>query len=148
MTRTQRFYYQGDVNPEHGGYLANTANAHWDYADVVRIQPCSDAGGPDNCFWIESLTVNLPTTTGERRTILEPCGMSLEDWEALPKGQRVRAMIDACLSYGKYDVNMSEMVRIGAPDPFYSGREGEFKPDRILRGNTSLLRYAREAAHV
>jgi hypothetical protein len=55
-------------------------------------------------------------------------------------------LVDAHVAYGAYDVD-GRMVRIGKPDPFYNGHEGEFIPDKILRGNTSLERFARREAH-
>jgi hypothetical protein len=141
---TTRAHYWGDVNPEYGGYFYDSTNFCWGYSMVVRITPCSDAGGPDNCWWIDVLTVNFPDDDSERYAILDACGIELRQ---LTPFQRNCAMVDACLSYGKYDQDSSTMVRIGAPDPFYSGREGPFNPDKILRGNASIRAYAHKLFH-
>lgn len=131
-----RFYYSGDVSPEYGGYLYQN---HGDWFEVVRIQPCSDAGGPTNCYWIERLSVNMDRTPAEWANIMSTCGMTADE-------SRPLARLDACLSYGAYDQDSSSMVRIGKPDPCWNGRD-RFEPDTVLRGNTSILEHARRVAH-
>ena len=142
---TKRYTYRGDGNPECGGYLVNTSGAQWGYAEVTRITPCSDAGGPDNCFWVENLTVNLREGAA-LDSVLSTCG---QDVESLPKqpAQRLAVVIDCHVAYGAYDKESGALVRIGKPDPFHRDSEArEWQPEVQLRGNASILRYARSVA--
>ena len=150
-----RAFYFGDVNIEYGGLFYEVAN--WvkeGYANAIRVTPCTDAGGPDNLFWVDELTVCRPSynyithESAEDRLqrAMDSCGPSVEEYAKLTKAQKVHAEICACVGYGLYDQMGSEMVQIGAGrSPFFNYR-GEWqdpKPDRVLRGNTSLRRYAR-----
>jgi len=138
-----KLFYSGDINIEYGGVFYSLKDWQWGYVNAVRVTPCSDAGGPDNCFWVDRLTVNI--REGDKLAdILRTMGWSADE---MPKGAKRRHMlVDAHVGYGAYDQESSTMVRIGKPDPFYSGREGRFDPDIILRGNTSLRRYVRNIA--
>ena len=49
--------YFGDVNIEHGGVFYTLKGYRDGYVSAVRVTACSDAGGPDNCFWMEHLTL-------------------------------------------------------------------------------------------
>ena len=51
--------YCGDVNIKEGGYFFRV-HQQWEYADIVNVVPCSDAGGPNNMFWIETGTISIP----------------------------------------------------------------------------------------
>lgn len=133
--------YNGDVNIEHGGYFYSLAGFKNGYVSALRVVPCSDAGGPDNCFWIEYLTVNL--LADRRQQALDCIGVDADAYKALSRSARRHVWIDASLAYGHYDQGYSEMIRIGKPDPFYSGRESEFNPNRVLRAGSSLYNYAK-----
>jgi hypothetical protein len=144
MTKTKRYrwYYVGDVNPEYGGYWFNLSGLKWGYVDVVRVTPWSDAGGPDNGFWVECLTVNMPTDDQTKACVLTCIGQTLE---SIGNGaQSIRVLIDACIAYGQYDPDGSETVRIGKPCT-YSGSSGfdPIEPNRVLRSGSSLANYIR-----
>lgn len=138
----KRFYYVGDVNIEHGGYFVHQSDdgRRHGYADVVRVTPCSDAGGPNNCFWVETLTVNIrDRRSDDYRRALDCIGCDLSE---LPtRAARRRAVIDAHIAYGFYDITQSECVQIGRVQD--ECREDSVTPDTVLRGNASLERYAR-----
>jgi hypothetical protein len=160
-----------------GGMFYDLSTFDEGYVDAVQVQPCSDAGGPDNCWWIERINVTIyegwepfqgvGATVAERKAhrvlhdmpdaerienALRCCGWeeNLADWDKLTRTQRRHVIVDACVSYGHYDPQDlngpgSEMVSIGKPDvqPRHE-REGKWVPDKVLRGNASLRRYARE----
>lgn len=109
------WYYQGDINIEHGGYFANLSTWSWGYVDVIRVTPCSDADGPDNEFWIEVVNVNLPGTKAAIKGILfNTFGQAaVDEYRASKPRVRKAMLVDACLSYGKYDVEETFNVRIG-----------------------------------
>jgi hypothetical protein len=132
-----RIFYMGDRNIENGGYFYTLENMKWGYADVVRVTPCSDAGAADNCYWVESLTVNIREKPEELKRVLDTCGIT-----ELPKtAARKHMLIDAHIAYGAYDTNKSEVVQVGA-------KQSEFgepiHANKVIRGNASLYRYARE----
>lgn len=131
-----RIFYSGDVNIENGGYFYSLKNWQFDYVDAVRVTPCSDADGPDNCYWVDMVTVNL-RKGAELERALQCIGQSIAD---LPKNACKRhIIIDACLSYGYCDVD-SMAVQIGAKQSEY----GEpIRVEKVLRANVSLYRYAR-----
>lgn len=137
---SRRFFYSGDRNIEHGGYFYDLSTWKWGYVGALRVTPCSDAGGPDNLFWIEELTVNLREGE-ELRSILQTCSI-----EELPKGAaRRHAIVDAHVQYGAYDFNPIDTVQIGPGDPYYSGFD-RFEPTRKVRAGTSLRNLARKLA--
>lgn len=144
----RRFFYNGDINIEHGGYFYALDTWKWGYVDVVRVTPCSDVGGPDNVFWIETLTVNIPE--GEKlKSALETCGWLSgkqgTEYNEMTLAQRRHVIVDACVSYGHYDQHSSEMIRIGPPDPFHRrSNDPEWDAPKKYRANTSLERLARE----
>lgn len=146
-------HYSGDINIEHGGVLYSLANAHYHYADAVRVTAVSDAGGPDNQFWVERIVVNFPTDPDGVKQVLDCIGVTMEEYKALSRARRLHALVDACIAYGKYDQDKSEVVQVGAKvDPFWSAEHhGGFDPvkvDVVLRGNASLKRYARNQMDV
>lgn len=141
-----RLIYSGDLNIEHGGMFYSLQTWKNDYVNVLRVVPCSDAGGPDNCFWIEHLTVTIQNDATKRQSALDVIGVDAEAFKKMKPAARRHALIEAHVSYGYYDTEQSTIVRIGKPDTFYSGRD-TFEPAEVLRGNTSLERYAREQAH-
>jgi hypothetical protein len=137
------FHYFGDVNLEHGGYFYTTCDFKWNFSTVVRVQPCSDAGGPSNCFWIEHLTVNLPKVIEFNNNVILTSGISQGDFNKLTPVGRAKCYINAALGYGKYDQESSTMVRIGGPDEFFNGRHEEWEPSEILHANWTIKGYVK-----
>lgn len=143
-----RWRYFGDVHLSEGGVflriepdgLANN------YADAVRVTPCSDAGGPDNMWWVEALTVLLPEQKDpDFARVLDSCGMT-----KVPGGsalQRAYALAEMCVQYGRYDPAncfpnaSSETVQIGAISAFDKERKEEIRATVVLHGNASLRKY-------
>lgn len=110
---TARKHYNGDINLEHGGYFYTLDNLKYDYADAWRVVPMSDAGGPDNQFWLEELTVNLPTEPARINNVLGVCGYEC-DCDNLPSKRAKQIMLlEACVAYGSYDQTSSVAIRIG-----------------------------------
>jgi hypothetical protein len=140
---SRRFFYSGDVNIEHGGVFYCLDSWKLGYVDALRVTPCSDAGGPDNIFWIEELTVNIREGT-ELDRIFACVGMYHKS--DMPKGASYRhAMVDAHIYYGAYDIESSYTVQIGPDDEFYDGRE-KITPDYFLRASVNLRKLARRMA--
>lgn len=139
-----RIFYTGDINAEHGGMFYTLEGVKWGYVDALRIVPCSDAGGPDNLFWLERLTINLREGAA-LAPILECCGIGRDELARLTPAQRVHASIRAHESYGAYDPDGTEVVRIGPPCPFFDHRREWESPkiDRVLRAGSSIGRYAK-----
>lgn len=166
------WHYSGDINIEHGGAFYNLATFEDGYVECWRLQPCSDAGGPDNCYWIEHLTViihdgwkhalyGVGETAAERRahrvlhnmpdaerteSALACIGYDtpemVADWDKRTLAERKHIILEACLAYGHYDTNESVMVSVGKPE-FTRNREGDWKPSAILRSNVNLRKYVR-----
>lgn len=164
------WHYMGDINIEYGGYFYNLATFEDGYVEVVRVQPCADAGGPDNMFWIEQLSVNIDAhwriafwgigdTVAERRAhrtlhdipdaehterALRCCGWDerLDEWDKMTKAQRKHVITDAGLSYGNFDQESSTLVSVGKPDiqPRHK-HEGSWEPEKVLRSNVNLRKY-------
>lgn len=137
-----RIQYSGDISIENGGYFYDFEGWENGYVSVTRVTPCSDAGGPDNLFWIESITLNIREGAA-LDSVLSCCGLTRE---TLPKGAaRRHALIDCHVSYGAYDVNRCECIQIGA-DYELSESCGFNMPrvDKIVRKGSSLRRIARD----
>jgi len=141
MNITPVFKYFGDIDIQNGGYFFNTSNARYGYVDAYRVTPCSDAGGPDNEFWVEALTVTLPDDAAGIKRVLDGSGWLPDD---LPKAKaaRLAMLTDACIAYGEYDVGTSEHVRIGKQEKCPSMWEAS-EPHKILRAGSSLRNYVR-----
>lgn len=137
-----RVFYTGDKNIECGGYFYSLENMKWDFADVVRVTPFSDADGPDNLYWVDRLTVNIREPGRELDNILATCGMDAQNLGRT--ATRNHVLIDCHLSYGAYDMCDRRVVQIGAKidTPFHSSF-GRINVDYVLRGNASLYKYAR-----
>lgn len=144
----RRFFYNGDVSIEHGGFFYALDTWKWGYVDVVRVTPTSDVDGPDNVFWIEKLVVNIPK--GEKlKDALRTCGWMdnplRKEFAELTVARRRHVIVDSCVSVGIYDQHSSEMIRIGPPDPFHGrSNDPEWDAPTKYRANTSLERLARE----
>lgn len=131
----KRWHYIGDVNLEHGGAFIQEGD--WpDYCNAVQVTPCSDAGGPNNWYWIESGTVYLGNPEHVARA-LECCDESADapQWR---KG-------DAMLGYMGMDRDSCVIVQIGAKrgDCDSCQWDTDTECDYVLRGNSSLRRYVR-----
>jgi hypothetical protein len=144
MDKRARKFYSGDLNIEHGGFFYTLDNFDRGYVDAVRVTPCSDAGGPDNVFWIECLSVLIPEQTppkplpgltqeqtdahhelhgtkpemGKFEYAMAGIGYDSEDmwdqWRKFTAAQRRHILVYACESYGLYDLHESETVQVGA----------------------------------
>jgi hypothetical protein len=139
-----RWFYSGDVNIENGGYFYNLDNWPY-YVDARRVVPCSDAGGPDNLFWIEELTVNVDEKMGDTRVknAFSACGWLDEKLNARELRHRI---VSAFVSYGYYDVCSTNVVMLGPKvDEFWSERGGFALPkvDITLRSNVDLAKWLR-----
>ena len=140
-----RLIYSGDLNIEYGGLFYSLQTWQWDYVNVLRVTPCNEAGGPDNCFWVERLTVNIRKDSAKQQSALDVLGVGADQFKAMKRAAKRHVLIDAHIAMGFYDTDQSSMVRIGMHVD--SRDTDQFKPDTVLRGNTSLMRYAREQAH-
>jgi hypothetical protein len=130
--------YCGDISLAYGGYFWREDGSD-DYVLCVHVQPCSDADGPDNLFWIEQGSIYMPEDADKRRRALEVCGWGKEEKPS-------RAMlVEAFLAYGSFDLdcmNGRRVVRFGPAQP--ARREfGDIEPDVILRANANLEKYVK-----
>ena len=132
-----RWKYSGDINLQEGGFFWREDDAE-DYVLAVRVTPCSDAGGPDNLFHIESGSIYLPPEPAKRKSALDCIGADI----ATANRDEI---IYAFMAYAGLDGQNQTVVRIGPPDPFFNDRGGAWNPtpDTILRANRSLDRYVR-----
>lgn len=129
--------YNGDVNIRYGGYYWKEDGAD-DYVLAVRITPCSDAGGPDNQFWIEQGSIWLGDTERQNGA-LDCIGVA-------PSEATRRDYVDAALAcHGiEWDPwNGEQTLQIGAKagDASHGWRGFTDGPDIILRGNAKLRRF-------
>lgn len=138
----RRFFYSGDRSIEHGGMFYCLDTWQWGYVDALRVVPVSDAGGPDNVFWTEELTINI-RTGADLDSILQTSGWTRED---IPRGAQGRHwLVSAHASYGAYDVQSVATVRIGPACPFSSQRECP-PITHYLRASVDLFKLARRMA--
>ena len=105
--------YSGDKNLEHGGYFWRMDSADSDYADIVRVIPASDMGGPSNLFYVETGSLYLPGDEREKQTAA-CCG-----WIDETKPLAPWARVDSMLAYAGLDSRSETIVQIGRADPFY-----------------------------
>lgn len=141
------FYYYGDIAIENGGTYYALDTWKDGYADVLRVTACGDAGGPDNEWWIEQLTVSFDPKRYTKDPDIDSClkviGSDLAQISGMRSKPRRRLVIEACVAYGKYDVIQQRAVRIGKEQA--GGREWGGNPGiEQLRGNTSLKRVVRD----
>jgi len=132
---SKRWHYIGDVNLEHGGAFIREGD--WpDYCNAVQVTPCSDAGGPDNWYWIESGTVYLGNPQHVQSAL--ECTNTASDAPQWRRGYAV-------LCYMGMDYDTRIIVQIGAKrgDCDSWRWDSDVQADVVLRGNTSLKRYVR-----
>lgn len=137
-----RVFYKGDINPECGGFFYTLENVKFGYADAVRVTPCSDAGGPDNCFWLDVLSVNIERRQRDIDEALSVCERT-DEYRSASKAHKTHMIIAECVWAGFYDCDRT-MVRIGKPDEYYNG-VGEFNPECVFRAGTNIGNLARRA---
>lgn len=135
---SKRWHYMGDVNLCEGGAFIQEGDRP-DYCNAVQVTPCSDAGGPDNWYWIESGTVYLGNAQ-HVQSALKCCDTASDapQWE---QGYAV-------LLYAGIDCDSWQgrrIVQIGAKrgDCDSWQWDTDTQCDIVLRGNTSLRRYVR-----
>jgi len=146
QTRYQ-FFWSGDINPENGGHFYRLDGVEYGYASGVIITPCSDAGGPDNLFWVTPITVNLRTGE-ELEKILFTVGASTSAMieSGMNARARLHAAIDAHISYGVYDQGCCACVQVGPMDESWSNRGGFDMPRTTvrLRAGACIGNYAKK----
>ena len=143
--KTFRWHRFGDVDMTQGGGFYCFDN--WPYSvNIIRVTPCSDAGGPDNQFWVESGSIFMERGPHELRSARECIGLDDDAWNKLTRAQRRHALTEAALAY--YGIESSSAkwtVQIGAkPDPNHSSSFTPLIPDYVLRANRSLEKYIYE----
>jgi len=129
----EKWHYNGDVNLREGGFYWREDGAD-DYVLAVRITPCSDAGGPDNLFYIEDGNIFIGEDEKRIAAALECCGI---DRDAATRWQ----IVDSMMLYAGLDDSTPTVVRIGREDGDASANSWNPAPDVILRGNAKLRRY-------
>jgi hypothetical protein len=124
--------YSGDMDLECGGFYWKDEGDS-DFVIAVDIIPCSDAGGPDNLFYVEKGTIYFhPDKYAE---YLSTIGMEVE--EATRDD-----LINAAKAYGGIERDSETVIRIGK-DQSEDVRAGGWnpEPDTILRSDASLRKY-------
>lgn len=140
------YRYQGDVSLRHGGYYFSVGKEEtkYGYSSVVRVTPCSDAGGPDNLFWVETLLVNIPSVEERAKNkMLDYVDMNEEKLKSMTPAQRFAELVYACMVYGCYGQDSNKTVQIGPKDEFYNGTS-QIKPDVKLRYGSSLRNWVKK----
>lgn len=130
--------YSGDISLEHGGTFWKW-DGDPDYVEAVRVTPCSDVGGPDNLFCIETGSIYFPSDDVKtRNAMLDTIG-----WydHAAYGPYPLWAIVEAAQAYGGIERDQEHIVRIGAVDQFWTGHGWNPKPDEILPGNARLDNY-------
>lgn len=137
---SKRLFYCGDSSIEHGGFYYSVETLKWGYVDAIRVSPCSDAGGPDNVFWIERLTINLRTGSA-LANVRATCDVPKD----LKGAAATHADIEAHVYYGAYDCDSLATLQIGPADP-YSRCADPLRVTHKMRANRSLRKLVRELA--
>lgn len=147
MTKKANWHYSGDKNPDYGGFWYKLDNWGFGFADFVRIAPCSDAGGPDNWYWVETGTIHGLDDAIKAADAIKTCGYQDLIKES-STARKKHLLIDAYMSYGHYDIDINLLVQIGKEiDPYYSENGGfdlSRGPDVVLRGDARIGNYVRK----
>ena len=124
--------YNGDVGIRHGGHYWRRDEADDQSFHVVKVDPYSDQGGPDNLFKVSVGTLSVPDDAEELAQVAALVGDK-------PDTIRDSELVVGLLGWGRtWDADAEYVVRVGPVDEFWSGR-GEFPdPDMVLRSNASL----------
>jgi hypothetical protein len=138
----KHWHYFGDVNIECGGYFYDMSNWKWGYVEAWRVVPCSDAGGPDNEFWIESLTVNIPKAKDAWAALAKVSNEDVDLYRTSSPRMRKHVLVNALICYGSYDMGKSTRIRIGKKQslPGWSCGWGDGDLHK-LHGRTTLANY-------
>ena len=96
-------HYIGDCNLEYGGLFVNLEDFRDGYAECLRITDLDSACGFNNTVMVERITV-LFDTAERVKDALACCGLTFEDLRKMPIESRKMAIVDACASYGHYDL--------------------------------------------
>lgn len=148
---TKRWKYSGDMDLEYGG-LFWRAGLHDDYVDAVRVTPCSDAGGPDNLFYIETGSIYMPRdkaavaldTCGYRIGYVDPKHIRVMDCTGaiMSKANSRALLVDAFAAYHGIERDYETVVQIGpAEERNCNGWSPD--PDHVLRSNAKLANFVR-----
>ncbi len=132
-----KWNYNGDLNLCYGGFFWREDGAD-DYVRVVRVTPCSDAGGPDNLFVVEQGSIYMPTDAESRRRALQVCGYENES------NPSRHMLVDSFMAYGGVErdcMNGETVVRFGPAIPSDGWNPA---PDVIKRANGNLKNYVRD----
>lgn len=139
--RPQRF---GDMSMEHGGgFYAFDGWPYW--VSCLQVVPCSEAGGPDNQFWVERGALHVQRSKPEMERILATIGMDDPDeWRRLGRAGQRHAKIQAVLRYCGMGGITREVVQVGPTDTFFNKRGWDpITADITLRAGSSIENYAR-----
>lgn len=125
--------YNGDMGLEYGGFYWKE-NGWDDYVLAVEVVPCSDAGGPDNLFYIDSGSIFI--CEDKLDSALDTIGMT--------RAEASRAdIVFAMKAYHGIESDWSRVIRLGKDESDYMRGGGGWNPtpDIILRRNTNLRKY-------
>lgn len=136
--------YTGDVNIEYGGTFYSVSDIQWGYCNAVRVQPLSDAGGPDNQYSIERITINIPETRkSTEECIQEPKLLAIFDSIETPADVRQAILIESALSYGHYEIDSTENIQVGKRCEYTGHKDGHSHIDKFLRESCDLANYVK-----
>ncbi|AJD82981.1 hypothetical protein PJWF_00088 [Achromobacter phage JWF] len=142
-TKTFRAHRFGDVDMTQGGGFYDFEG--WPhYVSIIRVTPCSDAGGPDNQFWVERGTLFMERGPDELKRARECFGLDEEEFKKLTPASRRHAMAQAVLAYYGMECAERWTVQIGAKAEPCSTMFDPITPEETLRGNRSLEKYIYE----
>ena len=96
-------HYIGDCSLEYGGLFVNLEDFRDGYAECLQITDLDSACGFNNTVMVERITV-LFDTAERVKDALACCGLTFEDLRKMPIESRKMAIVDACASYGHYDL--------------------------------------------
>ena len=126
--------YMGDVNIECGGYYWRDVGED-DYVEAVQVTPCSDAGGPDNLFYVEKGSIYLGNA--DLANVLDTIGMTPAEAtreDIVYAFNAYRGMERAC--WGGETV-----IQVGPTEEPYRWDGWSPEPDYKLRRNVNLRRH-------
>jgi hypothetical protein len=135
-----KWVYRGDINIKYGGVFILDEGDE-DFVSIVEVTPCSDAGGPNNLFWITKGSLYMPTDENRRKAALETVGWYDEDGTEEHKRM---CLIDGFLAYHGIDRDTEVVVQVGKRDPFFDYDHGGFSMPEVdyqLHGNVNLRKW-------
>ena len=95
--------YMGDMSLEFGGWFFDLSDIRHGYANVLAAEDLDSAAGVDWTYLVERRTVLLLKGKQFKRAV--DSGIGWGAYKNIPAGEsRLIAAIDACMSYGQYDV--------------------------------------------